>query len=49
MTNRYLKLSKDNCYNLMLADGKRVKRSINTLYRQVFGRSLCNINDIESL
>lgn len=48
-TGRKLKLSKDNCYFLVSKDGKNVKRSINTLYKQVFGKSFIKIDDIENL
>ena len=48
-TGKQLKLSKDNCYFLALSDGKKVKRSINTLFKQAFGKPFIRIDDIENL
>ena len=48
-TGKKLKLSKDNCYYIYLDNGRAAKRAINTLYKQVFGKSFCTIDDIEDL
>ena len=49
-TGNYLKLSDDNCYYLKLNNGKRVKRSINTLFKQAFNNNfICDeIEDLQN-